>query len=78
MIELFRQFERESGIDVYGLGKDRAKWESALEKFGEMIVKECIRTIIVRKNEAIDNQLNVDEAMSAALLDIKEYFRVEE
>ena len=41
MIELFRQFERESGIDVYGLGKDRAKWESALEKFAELIVREC-------------------------------------
>ena len=45
MNELFRQFERESGIDVYGLGKDRAKWEAALEKFGEMIVEECIDTI---------------------------------
>ena len=51
MNELFRQFERQSGIDVYGLGKDRAKWESALEKFGEMIVRECCAQLIKQGEE---------------------------
>ena len=37
-----RQFERESHIDVYGLGLDRAKWETSLEKFAQLIVKECV------------------------------------
>lgn len=41
MNNLIRQFERESHIDVYGLGLDRAKWESRLEKFAELIVREC-------------------------------------
>ena len=36
-----RQFERESNIDVYGLGLDRAKWEAALERFAQLIVREC-------------------------------------
>ena len=36
-----RQFEVESHIDVYALGKDRAKWEAVLEKFAELVVREC-------------------------------------
>jgi hypothetical protein len=43
MNNLIRQFERESHIDVYGLGLDRAKWESVMEKFAELIVRECAR-----------------------------------
>ena len=36
-----RQFERESNIDVYGLGLDRVKWEAAMERFAQLIVFEC-------------------------------------
>jgi hypothetical protein len=43
MNERIRKCERESHIDVYGLGLDRVKWEAALEKFAELIVKECAR-----------------------------------
>jgi hypothetical protein len=43
MNELIRKCERESHIDVYGLGLDRVKWEAALEKFAELIVQECAR-----------------------------------
>jgi hypothetical protein len=39
--ERIREFVRESRLDVYGLGKDRDKWEYAVEKFAELIVKEC-------------------------------------
>jgi hypothetical protein len=42
MNERIRIFERESHIDVYALGKDRAKWEATLEKFAELIVRECV------------------------------------
>lgn len=41
MNELIRKFERESGIELYGLGLDRAKWQDKLEKFAELIVDEC-------------------------------------
>lgn len=37
----FREFERSSGLEIYGLGLDRVKWEAALEKFAELIVAEC-------------------------------------
>ena len=39
--ERIRDLVRESRLDVYGLGKDRDKWEYTVEKFAEMIVKEC-------------------------------------
>lgn len=37
-----RSIERESGLEIYGLGQDRAKWETAMSKFAELIVLECI------------------------------------
>ena len=36
------ELARESHIDVYGLGKDRDKWEACLEKYAKLIVSECI------------------------------------
>ena len=45
MNEKTREFERASHIDVYALGKDRAKWEQTLDKFTELIVQD-IRKII--------------------------------
>ena len=40
MNKRIRDFVRESHLDVYGLGKDRDKWEHTIEKFAELIVKE--------------------------------------
>ena len=45
MNELIRKFELESHIDVYALGANRAKWESVLEKFTELIVQECMNQV---------------------------------
>ena len=45
MNERIREFARTSHLDVYGLGKDRAKWEDTLEKFAESIVQECMNVL---------------------------------
>lgn len=37
-----REFEKLSGLEIYGLGARREKWEHCMEKFTELIVKECI------------------------------------
>jgi len=42
MNERLRKFARESHIDVYALGKDRAKWEATLEKFAQMVVEDYV------------------------------------
>jgi hypothetical protein len=52
--------------------------EEFLELFAQLIVQECMWKIMQRKEEAIDNDWHVDEAMSAALSDISEHFGVEE
>ncbi len=43
MNPLLAQFERESHIDVYALGRDRQRWEHCLTEFAEQIVRECAR-----------------------------------
>jgi hypothetical protein len=42
MNERLRQFEKESKLEIFGLGARRVPWEAALEKYAELIVKECI------------------------------------
>lgn len=41
MNERIKSLVKESNLDVYGLGKDREKWEDTLFKFAELIVQEC-------------------------------------
>ena len=41
MNKRLRQFERESGLSIFGLGAKTHMWEAALEKYAELIVKEC-------------------------------------
>jgi hypothetical protein len=52
--------------------------KSELEKFAELIVKECVSVIAKRQNQAIDDGCNVDEAVSMAMMDLLEHFGVEE
>ena len=50
----------------------------SLEKFAESIVQECVSIVAKRKDQAIDDGCNVDEAMSVAEMDLLEHFGVEE
>ena len=52
MNERIRELVRESHLDVYGLGKERYKWEYTVEKFAELIVRECASK--VTRNEALN------------------------
>ena len=38
-----RDFERESKLEIFGLGARRILWEAALTKYAELIIKECIK-----------------------------------
>ena len=48
------------------------------KKFALLIVRECVGIVAKRKDQAIDDGWNVDEAMSMAEMDLEEYFGVEE
>lgn len=40
-----REFEKESGLEIYGLGARREIWEVTMEKFTELVVKECMGVV---------------------------------
>ncbi len=40
-----RQFEKESKLEIFGLGAKRHLWEAALEKYAELIVAECMDVV---------------------------------
>lgn len=40
-----RDFEKQSGLEIYGLGAKRVPWEAALKKYAELVVQECIDKI---------------------------------
>jgi hypothetical protein len=62
MNERIRELVRESHLDVYGLGKERYKWEYTVEKFAELIVLETINCAahiegieVIKQHFGIDN-----------------------
>lgn len=42
MNKLIREFEKSSGLDVYGLGAKRVPWEATLERFTALIVARVL------------------------------------
>lgn len=46
MKAMMRQMARESHLDVYGLGLDKEKWEEALSRYTELVIKECADHIL--------------------------------
>jgi hypothetical protein len=73
MNKQLREFERESGLEIYGLGARRNKWEAALEKYAELIVRECA-------DIAKHHVMNISTYADADFVDeqIKEHFGVKE
>ena len=45
MNEQLRQFEKESKLEIFGLGAKRHMWEAALEKYAELVVRECMSNL---------------------------------
>jgi hypothetical protein len=42
MNKLIREFEQQSGLDVYGLGAKKVPWEATLERFTALIVTRVL------------------------------------
>ena len=41
MNDRIKELTKESGLEIYSLGLDREKWENTVERFAELIVREC-------------------------------------
>jgi hypothetical protein len=52
--------------------------ETELEKFALLIARECRDIVGKTRDQAIEDEWNIDEAMSTAMYDIDEHFGVEE
>jgi hypothetical protein len=69
MKELIRKFEKESGLEIYGLGARREKWEHCMEKFTELVVRECVS---ICKDKERPNLYGIKEVEVA----IKQHFGI--
>ena len=49
MNEQIKVLVKESNLDVYGLGKDREKWEYTLSKFAELMINDCIKELEISR-----------------------------
>lgn len=52
MNDKIRQFERESGLEIYGLGARRDKWEAVITKFAELVEQDVIERLKNKKNHS--------------------------
>jgi hypothetical protein len=77
MNEQLRELVRESYLDVYGLGKERYKWEYTIEKFTEMIVLRCTDIIKENKQFAKDHRWSSRELADVCVFEIEKTFGVE-
>jgi len=68
MNKRLRQFEKESKLEIFGLGAKRHIWEAALEKYAELIVAEMLQTC--EDHPAWTGRMIAEE--------IKQHFGVEE
>ncbi len=71
MNERIRQLVKQSGIDIYGLGRDRVKWESCVGEFVELIVRECGEV-------SLKNSHRSDDMGAIISRQINQHFGVEE
>jgi hypothetical protein len=85
MNERIRELVRESHLDVYGLGKITHKWEYTVERFAELIVKECLTIVDDLVDKQADgswtsNELYTDYNGALHLADqqIRQHFGVED
>lgn len=83
MNERIEELAQEAGmyVDLNGNSWPKSmsaeECEVAYKRFAELIVKECVSIVAKRKNQAIDDDWNIDEAMSMAEMDLEEHFGVE-
>jgi hypothetical protein len=41
MNKRIEELSKQSGLDIYGLGLDWNKWDTAVSKFAELIIQKC-------------------------------------
>jgi hypothetical protein len=75
--QLLKQVEEETNAEYQDESRRKRRLynEILLPKFAELIIKRCRDIVSDTRDQAIEEEWNVDEAMSTAMYDIEEYFR---
>jgi hypothetical protein len=74
-MEKIRRIAKETHLDVYGLGLDREKWESALKRYTDAVVQECIDNLSNMHCWQTVNHQNYPKAWHNAIDDAIENIR---
>ena len=61
MNKRIKELVRESNLDVYGLGKEKYKWEYTVEKFAELLLQECMNICEDLGDKGMDGHYCVDK-----------------
>ena len=78
MNERIKQFERESHLDVYALGLDRAKWEAALQRYTELVVQECVSVVENLSPGYVDYRNQIEDAFRRDCMEeMKHHFGIQ-
>ena len=56
---------RDSGIELYGLGKNREKWLERLHKFANIVTKQCAKVCIKNADDGTEGEWD-DACISCA------------
>ena len=74
-----REFEKQSGLEIYGLGARREKWEATIDKFAKLVAMECV-SVVENLSPGYDDYRNqIEDSFRSDCVDqIKQHFGVEE
>ena len=76
--ELAEQADNFADDKIQMPGEYHPDWHDVRdEKFAYLIIRECRDIVGKTRDQAIEDEWNVDEAMSTAMFDIEDYFGVE-
>ncbi len=76
MNERFKELADKSGL--YIAYENREVTDKELEFFAELIVKECIAKVELRKKFAIEDEHIMEHAFDLLVYDLESYFGVEQ
>ena len=74
-----REFERASGLEIYGLGAKRDKWEATIERMAKLIVDDCIGVVENLSPGYDDYRSQIEDAFRRDCVEqLKQHFGTEE
>ena len=75
MNERIKELAEQAGVGFL-FDPDAVVLTFKMEKFAELSIRECRDIVSDTRDQAIEDEWNVDEAMSTAMFDIEDHFGI--